>query len=316
MKLLVDEPLYSRTEECLQFLRELGCGGAVAAPRTPERYHLYWRGGFGLKQSFAVKSFLATQDLASAELWLWLDAERGYEGHAENPLLRPPLPFLRVGRFDPEVEAHDTPLAKRLELYRMVDSRKRSDFFRLVALYKYGGTYVDMDTMFLRDMRVLLDDPYVPDEFCYRWSADQPHGNSAVLRLRQGSDTARALMAASAERGSCDPRDVLRFAENRRLDLTVLPCVFFDPLWPHDDGKDRYVAAPFDRFEDFFRQFDDQFRPKPSVRSYRDFFPGAFAYHWHNLWGAPEHEDSYFGLFNRELDGILGDKLGIEVAGA
>jgi hypothetical protein len=168
MKLLVDEPLYTRTEECLRFLRELGGGRDDGAERAPERYHLYWQGGLGLKQAFAVKSILATQDLASAELWLWLDAKRGHEGHAENPLLRPLLPFLRVRRFDPKVEA---------------------------------------------------------------------------------------------------------------------------------------------------RQFDDEFRPKPTVRSYRDFFPGAFAYHWHNRWDVPEHEDSYFGLFNRELDGILRDKLGIEIAG-
>ena len=34
----------------------------------------------------------------------------------------------------------------------------------------------------------------------------------------------------------------------------------------------------------------------------RDFFPGSFAYHWHNGWKEPEHEASYFGLFNREFD--------------
>ena len=79
------------------------------------------------------------------------------------------------------------------------------------------------------------------------------------------------------------------------------------------DRRDNYNDAPFDRFESFFRKFGWRFKRNPTVRSYRDFFPGAFAYHWHNFWDAREHKDSYFGLFNREFDIILREKLGIEI---
>ncbi len=44
---------------------------------------------------------------------------------------------------------------------------------------------------------------------------------------------------------------------------------------------------------------------------YRDFFPGAFAYHWHGYWDAPEHQDSYFGLFRREIDRALEERLAL-----
>jgi hypothetical protein len=270
-----------------------------------ERFHLYWSGAFGAKPAFCVKSFLATQDLARSELWLWLDGESGYDGHADNPLLRPLLPFLQVRRFDPEVEARGTPLERRLDLWKNTSPTRRSNFVRHVVLYQYGGTYADMDTMFLRDMGPLFRDPRLPDEFCYRWSVSTPYGNSAILRLRQHGELAAALMSKCDEYNSCRPHHVLRFAENQDLDLTVLPCAFFDPLWPRHDREDKYASAPFHRFEDFFRRFGWRHRRKSSIRSYRDFFPGAFTYHWHNCWDADEHSDSYFGLFNREFDEIL-----------
>ncbi|HEY7535740.1 MAG TPA: glycosyltransferase, partial [Thermodesulfobacteriota bacterium] len=180
--------------------------------------------------------------------------------------------------------------------------------------YKYGGVYTDMDIMFLRNMHTLFCNEYWQGEFCYRWSAHLPYGNSAVLRLRQYSDIAHSLLDICGKVNSCDPRSVLRFEENRALDLLVLPCVFFDPLWPHYDRRDRYDAAPFHSFKDFFQRFDTYFRRNLAIRSYRDFFPGAFAYHWHNCWNAQEHKDSYFGLFNQEFDYILRDRLDIKVA--
>jgi hypothetical protein len=72
------------------------------------------------------------------------------------------------------------------------------------------------------------------------------------------------------------------------------------------DGKDSAThPVPFTRFSGFFRRFGWFFRRDPNIRSPRDFFPGAFAYHWHNLWNAPEHADSYAGL----LDGWFNERL-------
>ena len=79
MKLLADDRLYTHTDHALKLLRALGTTGA---PRTsdPERFHMFWRGRFGAKQAFAIKSFLATQDLQQSELWLWLHAQdAGYQ---------------------------------------------------------------------------------------------------------------------------------------------------------------------------------------------------------------------------------------------
>ena len=313
MKFLPSKQLYSNTENCLRYLRELTVDTEYTVPRKAERYHMYWYGIFSSKQAFAIKSFLATQDLESSELWLWLDIENGHTGHQDNPLLQPFMNHIQVNCFDPKTESLNTPLENMSNLFTGVSPASRSDFSRHVILYNYGGVYVDMDTMFLRDMNSLLRNKLFDREFCYRWSAHQSYGNSAVLRIHQKSEVGFKLLVRCREVGSCHPRIVLRFEDNTDLDLTVLPCVFFDPLWPHHDHKDKYNSAPFNRFDDFFRKFDWNFTQNRNLRSYRDFFPGAFTYQWHNFWNAREYSESYFGVFNRELNNILHDKLGIDI---
>jgi hypothetical protein len=304
MRFLSDERLYSETGHCLRFLESVPAAPAIA---RPWRAHMYWRGPFSRKPALAVKSFLATQH-AGAELWLWLDVEDGYRGCEHNPFLMPLLPHLTVNPFDAAREAIGTPLEGRPDLYEKLPPVRRSNLARFVALFKYGGLYADMDVLFLRDLTPLFEDARFSDEFCYRWSAHLPYGNSAVLALRRESATAEALLARCRERGSCRPRDVLRFGEDPDVDLLVLPCPFFDPLWPRRDGQDLTSDAPFDRFEDFFRRFGWRFArptPPPTVET---FFPGAFAFHWHNNWRLRENEQSYFGLFDRELDAKLADR--------
>lgn len=215
---------------------------------------------------------------------------------------------MHVRRFDAKTEARGTPLERKRKLQGR-DARRRSNFVRFVVLYKHGGTYVDADTMFLRDLGSLSGKNGFTSEFCYRWSADRQYGNSAVLRLQPGSETATSLLARCVAESSCRPHDVLRFDRGVELDLLMLPCVFFDPLWPHFDGKDRYLPAPYATFPDFFRPFDASFRRDERIRPYRDFFPGALTYHWHNLWDAPERRDSYFGVFDQEFDEMLRERL-------
>jgi hypothetical protein len=309
MRFLSDQRLYERTADCLSFLRSLEAGGERVPGAGREPFHFYWRGRFGAKQAFALKSFLATQDTDAVEAWLWLDAEDGHAGHEENPLLRPLLPFVEVRRFDPEAEARGTPLEGMPELLRGKRDATRSDFLRLVVLHRHGGVYADIDMMFLRDWAPLLASDGEPREFCYVWPG-QSYANSAILRLRREGATAAALLERAAAVGDVHPRQVLGFDADRYPDLWILPCPYFDPLWLTHDGEDRY-RAPFRGFPDFFRRFDWRFRPRRGVRSHREFFPGAFAYHWHNCWDAPELRRSYYGLFERGFDGMLAERLGM-----
>jgi hypothetical protein len=308
MRFLADERLYSETDYCLESLR--AAQGQAAAANRQWRAHLYWHGRIGRKQALAISSFLATQDLATAQLCLWLDAREGYEGHAANRWLEPLLPRITVKAFDARQETRGTPLEGCAELYDQLPPVRHSNLVRSVVLYTYGGVYADMDVVFLRDLSPLMRAAR-PPEFCYRWSAAQPYANSAVLALEQHSAAAGALLARCREKRSCRPRDVLRFDDTPDLDLLVLPCPYFDPLWPIRDGRDRVSAAPFRRFEDFFRRFGWRVA-RPAIPPTLDsFFPGAFTYHWHNGWNCRERNDSFFGALERDAHGRLARRHGV-----
>jgi len=47
--------------------------------------------------------------------------------------------------------------------------------------------------------------------------------------------------------------------------------------------------------------------------SFRNFFFGAFTYHWHNQWKAKEIKESYAGQFNKEIDDILKTNYNIKI---
>jgi hypothetical protein len=309
MRFLEDGRLYTDTDRCLAHLRSMRRDTKTLG--EPWTTHLYWRGPLGRKPAFAIKSFLATQDPATTRLWLWLDDDEQQTAHERHPTVAPLLPYLTVRRFDPVRETIGTPLDDRPDLFRGLPAVRRSNLVRFVVLFKYGGLYADMDTLFLRDLAPLFQDSRFPAEFCYRWSAHRPYGNSAMLALGRGSPTAQALLMRCRRAGSCRPRDVLRFDDTPDLDLMVLPCAFFDPLWPRHDRSDLGSEAPFDRFGDFFRRFGWRHpRPAPAP-SLASFFPGAFTFHWHNQWDAREHDESFFGVFDRELDRMLEARRGL-----
>ena len=306
MRFLPDERLYSDAEYCLAFLRDLESPDEDGAPRD-EPFHLYWSGPFTAKQAFSVKSLLATQSI-HGEVFLWLDPENGYADRDRNPILRSLASEISIRPFDPELDCRGTPLEGRTDLQQHPSPLERANLLRLATLYRHGGIYLDLDTMLLRDLGELLGQPFMTKDFCYRWSAHLPYGNNAVLRFGRESENAWKLMERSVELGSCNPTKVLRFEGAEDVDLTVLPCPFFDPLWPHLDEQCRLEGAPLSGWADFFRKFGWRFRPGRDVNSYRDFFPGAFAFHWHNQWDAREHERSYFGRFDREFDALLSSR--------
>jgi hypothetical protein len=311
MRYLADERLYTDTGYCLRYLREAP-PPAVSRWSEPELYHVYWSGRFTRKVALAIKSFLATQDLSRSELWLWLDGLDPGRGE-RDPLLAPLLPFITVKRFDAAAEARDTPLERRTDLYESARKVVRSDFHRLVTLFRHGGVYVDADTLFLRDLRELPLPEELPAEFCSRWSG-RPWVNTALTRLERESAVGLWLLSRADAQNSCRPQELTRAAEGEELDvdLLVLPSGLFDPLWLHVDRVDVFADRPFDSFPDFFRPFGWRFRRKPEIRSYRDLFPGAFAYHWHNLWQARERASSYFGLVEAELDAELRERIGMD----
>jgi len=308
MKFLPDERLYCDTTYCLDFARHIQ-PAANTSPNERTLFHFYWYGDFNRKTALSLKSFLATQNLQRVEAWLWFDAASGDQGANFTRYMGHVRRHIAVKQYDPDSESRGTPFSGCHELLNAPEPANRSDAFRFLILHSYGGVYVDLDTLFLRDFGPLLDSDLGSEAFCYRWSA-QPYANSAILRLGRGSKLSTDLIAHCRRIGSCHPARALRHADHERADLVEFPCSFFDPLWLHFDKHERCALAPFDHFEDFFRHFGFLFKRNPGIRALADFFPGAFTYEWHNRWSAREVRSSYFGMFEQEIDGLLARKFG------
>ena len=110
-----------------------------------------------------------------------------------SPFLRPLLPFLEVRRFDPALETEDTPLAGRPDLHGDGNPVARSNLARFAVLYRHGGVYADMDTMFLRDLRPLFHDPRFAGESV---TAGLATAHMATARCCAFGRAARSVRAA------------------------------------------------------------------------------------------------------------------------
>ena len=79
----------------------------------------------------------------------------------------------------------------------------------------------------------------------------------------------------------------------------MLPCAWFDPHWmPNDEGwpeNSNATSCSGSNFGFFFA-------PTTRTVTRRNFFPGAFAYHWHNHWDAKPAASSPFAQLVADLD--------------
>jgi hypothetical protein len=303
MRHLTDERLYYDTQYCLDFAKTIA--PILSAPAPPVIFHFYWRGAISRKIVFALNSFRVTQNPASTALWLWIDVVtpdfqkiiRAYGAIFGSAVT--------VRPYDAHAEAVGTPLEGEAGLLRAGNPAATSDAMRLLVLHRYGGLYIDADTMALRDFTPLLLSDYGCGEFGYRWSARQNFSTNAIARGEKASALGLYLLERSKRIGSCHPRRLLAHDGGVPDAFLELPCAFFDPLWPHYDREDKFTARPFGRFRDFFRPFGLLYRRDTVIAGIANFFPGAFAYQWHGLWNMPERTDSYFGLFEAEMESSL-----------
>ena len=214
---------------CLEWMAtESDCvQGGLPVPPSPVhsggpvetvRYHMYWAGALTRVALLSLKSFLVTQPAASTRLTLWTTPPGDSAGGRSPADL---VALLANG--DPEAATVLT-WAPRVEVraFRVADEWAAiradfdgipadlrlpdapgggqpvgfSDLVRLIVLDRYGGVYVDMDVLFVRDLSPLLH--IAP--FVYGWGCDDDLINTAVFALAARSNVAWALMNAALDR--------------------------------------------------------------------------------------------------------------------
>ncbi|KAL0961091.1 hypothetical protein HGRIS_006073 [Hohenbuehelia grisea] len=179
-----------------------------------------------------------------------------------------------------------------------------SDIARFVLCHRFGGIYVDADTLFLRDWEELWG---WHGAFAYRWSRMERY-NTAVLHLNKGS-TLGTFLLRTALRNNFDfhPGAIYRYVKDAQLDglLLRLPVALFDPAWLGVEGyqRDRPALPAFHSFSDFFQTPAAQ-AAAPQVVGIEGFFSGAYSYHYHNSWWtAFDASRNYPDLGERFIEG-------------
>ncbi|EMD41993.1 hypothetical protein CERSUDRAFT_90589 [Gelatoporia subvermispora B] len=162
-----------------------------------------------------------------------------------------------------------------------------SDLARFVLCHRYGGIYLDADTIFLRDWEELWG---WKGAFAYRWSRLEKY-NTAVLRLNKGSALGTFLFRTALKNGlDFHPMTVSRYTKDAYLEnlLLRLPDALFDSAWLNTEyyQRDRPPQPYFNEFGDFFNTPKEN-SAAPHALGFNGFFKGAYSYHFHNFWWQP-----------------------------
>lgn len=114
-----------------------------------------------------------------------------------------------------------------------------SDMARFLLCHRFGGVYLDADTLFLRDWEELWG---WKGAFAYRWSR-LPLYNTAVLKLNKGSALGTFLIRTALRHGlDFHPmKAISQYIKDADLDglLLRLPDALFDSPWLHIENYQR-----------------------------------------------------------------------------
>ncbi|KAF8140351.1 hypothetical protein EV363DRAFT_1393263 [Boletus edulis] len=162
-----------------------------------------------------------------------------------------------------------------------------SDMARFVLCHRFGGIYLDADTIFLRDWEELWG---WKGAFAYRWSRLEKY-NTAVLRMNKNSALGSFLFRTALKNGlDFHPMTVSRYTKDAHLEglLLRLPDALFDSAWLNTEvfQRERPPQPYFIEFADFFNT-PTQNSAAPQALGFEGFFRGAYSYHFHNFWWKP-----------------------------
>ncbi|GAA98941.1 uncharacterized protein L969DRAFT_88982 [Mixia osmundae IAM 14324] len=162
-----------------------------------------------------------------------------------------------------------------------------SDMARFVLCHRFGGVYLDADTLLLRDWEEIWG---WRGNFAYRWSRLEKY-NTAVLKLGRNSALGSFLFKSALANGlDFHPMTISRYTKDASVEelLLRLPDALFDPAWLNTEyfQRDRPVFPYLKRFEEFFDPPKDS-NAAPIIVGFDGFFRGAYSSHYHNFWWLP-----------------------------
>ncbi|KAI8365335.1 uncharacterized protein BYT42DRAFT_589583 [Radiomyces spectabilis] len=239
-------------------------------------FHAYWRADLapvGPKQLATLRSFFATQNPNTTMIYLWSNGDL-----SPSPVIKEIQSHvgdrLQTKLYDPKELSKGTPMegSPHLDL-NDASGYLDGDLLRLLVVYRYGGMWFDMDSLFVRDVSPLLE-----QEWLSQWDCFLPNSfpfNGAFMRFHKESPYLCEMLSEVANGPLPRPNTIdwggymyyriyRRLLHHRIRPWTVLPWCFTDPM----------VCAPRNSMPNAF--IETEF---PEDRLLQ-----TFAYHWHNQW--------------------------------
>jgi len=259
--------LYRNYLDCYEYLKNINQSD-YDYPEEKVNFHVYSELKTE-KELECIKSYFATQNLQKTNLILWSDYS------IENlECLAPFKDQIIFKIYDPIEEAKGTVLEGQLDRLLAKDNLHylQSDLLRILALHKYGGIWIDMDVILLKDFKPLLD-----QEYMYQWGSAVDYeiegACATVLSLKKNSEFSQYLIKEIPNmpiRGGSTIWGKDMFARvYQKYKYTILPGSFFNIEW---------LISIID--EPLSQQRDALWFEIDCPDKYM--FLDCFAWHWHN----------------------------------
>jgi hypothetical protein len=166
-----------------------------------------------------------------------------------------------------------------------------SDLVRFIALYFFGGIYVDVDTVFLMDMKA-----FHGKSFAYKWDFNVHWYNTAIMGLPIKSDLVNKIISHF---GGCNPGVFYPSIIDQALtcesgickELIMMPTALFNPSSSSPSNFQWYQTL---EKKSLLHASADFFFTKEHFWGLEHFYPGSYTFHWHNRWDMQIHPQSFF----------------------
>lgn len=231
----------------------------------PVIFHCYWDKEIGINQLFSILScYLTNVKDTNNKIVLWVEYDP--RTYANKPIYSLLSKYCEIKQFDHMKERIDTPLdGHDIKSGYLSIPSFYSDYVRLILLSKYGGMWFDLDIIFFRSFDYLFENN---DTFVTTWEFfNHPNGPIFWSKNKELIDeiVRRFIKHGCGHLGMQDSfqsrnENQWHFSFESDLNLTVLPCGWFDPI---------FIEAV--REEKWFENNNNEY-----------FYDEAYCYHWHN----------------------------------
>ena len=268
--------LYKDYNKSLDFLSQID-DNQYDYPKEVTYFHVYSEIKTE-KELLCIESYLSTQNLEKTKLILWSDYDI-----TSNPLIKPYKDMIELRVYDFNRESKGTILEGNESLENANDTKHymKSGILRFLVTYKYGGIWLDMDMVLLRNFKPILD-----QEWAYMWGTEMDFYNfgpcAAIMNINKESEHAKICLEEMNKTNIIPDSTVLDHMllakVYSRKRFTVFPSTFFNTEWQMNV-----------EWENGIRKYDPKgIGTKTETgwfnnNEYSDsLFDNAFAWHWHN----------------------------------